>query len=62
MPSGKRLELATNSQCCFCGREIATEDEGISIVVPVGGGGTQELYCHGSCLKGKLHPSVPVAF
>jgi len=51
-----------NTQCCFCGKTIAPEDSGVSIVIPVDSEGTQELFCHASCLKPRLHPSVPTAF
>ena len=55
--------LSTNQrfQCCFWSKSIenAARDP-VGIVIPLEGGGTQELFCHLACLRRVLHPSVPL--
>jgi hypothetical protein len=45
-------------QCCFCGESIGKEAL-VSMNLDLGDMQLQQLYCHGLCLKGNLHASVP---
>jgi hypothetical protein len=47
-------------QCCFCGCAIGTQVEVVSLVFYYEDGGDQQVWSHTTCLKEKLHPSVPL--
>jgi hypothetical protein len=55
-----------NHACCFCGKEVtlASTQAGIlTLKVPAyDSKATQDLYCHGDCLKQRLSPDVPTLF
>ena len=49
-------------QCCFCGEGIpVTDREPLDLVLGLEDDALQQFYCHVRCLKGHLHPSVPLA-
>lgn len=49
------------TQCCFCGFAIATQrGEPLVLSLSVDDEGAQALYSHISCLKQRVHPSVPL--
>jgi hypothetical protein len=50
--------LGSKSQCCFCGELIKGETP-VVMNLDLGGGETQSMSAHGSCLQEKLHSSVP---
>ena len=45
--------------CCFCGRGVADEAPR-EMVLRLPEDASQQLYCHEACLRGVLHPSVPL--
>ena len=49
-------------QCSFCGDGIVRRPpEPLSLLIPLEDSGAQELFSHLSCLRDRLHPSVPLA-
>jgi hypothetical protein len=46
-------------QCCFCGESVEGEPPR-ELVLQLDEEATQQLWCHETCLRGALHPSVPV--
>jgi hypothetical protein len=48
-------------QCSFCGKKIEKSiTDPVFIIIPLAKGGRQELLAHLTCLKGVVHPSVPL--
>lgn len=54
-------------QCCFCGREILPRGADVGGLIYTTNVDstekeqyTQELWCHGGCLKNLIHSSVPL--
>lgn len=46
--------------CCFCGEAIAEDAAARLVVYPPGAEGeSQTLFCHSSCLTGRLYPGIP---
>src|SRR5437867_5471192 len=42
----------TDFQCCFCGQAIVERGtDPVTLNIPLGGGGTQQLPCHAACLR-----------
>jgi hypothetical protein len=58
---GLRVMPSNNHfQCCFCGETIEGSQQ-VEMLLRVEDGGTQALYAHASCLRRRLHPSVPLS-
>ena len=52
-------------QCCFCGSQIVENGhDPVILTVTMSGksaiGVSQDLFCHGQCLKDRLRPEVPI--
>lgn len=50
-------------QCCFCGSSITQDGHDpvtltITIISKSASGASQEVYCHGHCLKDRLQPGI----
>jgi hypothetical protein len=46
-------------RCCFCGASIERRgSDPVTLTIPLESGGTEQLFCHGACLRRALHPSV----
>jgi hypothetical protein len=50
--------IGSKFQCCFCGEQIKDVTP-VAMHLDLGGGQTQSMHAHGTCLKERLHPSVP---
>jgi hypothetical protein len=61
------IEMPDQYQCCFCGQAIKPMGVDVGGLIyttnvdgPQANQHDQHLWCHASCLKKRLHPSVPL--
>lgn len=47
-------------KCCFCGTIVAPPESPTVLTIPWDDGSEQDLYCHLTCLRKAVHPSVPL--
>lgn len=50
----------SGAMCCFCGQDVDwTECVRLVIYPPGESDGSQDVFCHASCLTSRLDPKVP---
>ena len=47
-------------QCCFCGNEIQSQRDAVTLTMTLKKEGSQTIWAHANCLRIHLHESVPI--